>query len=326
MKHTPNSTEQGLHKSLWWQYACLGNEARTKGCDILLNTDAGTVSRFSPAVTMSRNMLPFEEGEMQRYGFGKRRLRLELLKIVQAASLRRSAGAIFLTKYASKKIQCYSGPLRNVAHIPHGIGDNFKTNIPERCKKWSQQTTVRCIYVSPIAPYKHQGNVIRAIGHLQRQGYKVTLKLLGGGDASDINQIVRQIQCSDLQFESVDLAGTAKHSDIPAQLDNSDLFIFASSCENMPNALMEGMAKGLPIACSDRGPMPEVLKDGGIYFDPEDYFSIAKSIQLLIDEPELRRSKSQRAKLIAMEYSWARCGNETWAFLAKTLSQSRSKD
>ena len=35
----------------------------------------------------------------------------------------------------------------------------------------------------------------------------------------------------------------------------------------MPNTLVEAMASGLPIACSDRGPMPEVLGDGGVLFD-----------------------------------------------------------
>ena len=50
---------------------------------------------------------------------------------------------------------------------------------------------------------------------------------------------------------------------MPEYLSKSNIFIFASSCENMPITLIEGMASGLPIACSDRGPMPEVLQDGG---------------------------------------------------------------
>ena len=38
-------------------------------------------------------------------------------------------------------------------------------------------------------------------------------------------------------------------------------FIFASTCENMPNILIEGMSSGLPILCSNYLPMPEFLKD-----------------------------------------------------------------
>ena len=54
----------------------------------------------------------------------------------------------------------------------------------------------------------------------------------------------------------------------PGVLSKANLFIFASSCENMPNTLLEGMASGLPIACSDRGPMPETLQDRGILSMP----------------------------------------------------------
>jgi glycosyltransferase involved in cell wall biosynthesis len=66
----------------------------------------------------------------------------------------------------------------------------------------------------------------------------------------------------------------------------SDIFVFASSCENMPNTLIEGMAAGLKIACSSRGPMPEVLKDAGYYFDPESPVSISKAIEQIILNPD----------------------------------------
>jgi glycosyltransferase involved in cell wall biosynthesis len=94
------------------------------------------------------------------------------------------------------------------------------------------------------------------------------------------------------------------------------VFVFASSCENMPSTLIEAMASGLPIACSDRGPMPEVLQDGGTYFDPEDPASIAAAIGELLQSPERRRSAAARARALAARYSWARCADETWSFLA----------
>jgi glycosyltransferase involved in cell wall biosynthesis len=80
------------------------------------------------------------------------------------------------------------------------------------------------------------------------------------------------------------------------------------------------MAVGLPIACSDRGPMPEVLRDGGVYFDPENAVSIAEAIEALIRDADLRTSKAARAKHLAAQYSWARCARETWSFL-KTVAR-----
>jgi len=110
---------------------------------------------------------------------------------------------------------------------------------------------------------------------------------------------------------------------LPALLSSADLFIFASSCENMPNTLVEAMAAGLPIACSDRGPMPEVLKDGGVYFDPENPDSIANAIENLLVHPEKCQQLAARARELASQYSWRRCAEETFSFIVRTALQAR---
>ena len=73
--------------------------------------------------------------------------------------------------------------------------------------------------------------------------------------------------------------GTVPHEQLNAHYAAANLCVFASSCENMPNILLEGMASGLPIACSNRGPMSEILGDAGLYFDPEVVDSIAEAIR-----------------------------------------------
>ena len=95
------------------------------------------------------------------------------------------------------------------------------------------------------------------------------------------------------------------------------LIVFASSYENMPNILLEGMAAGLPIACSSLGPMPEVLGDAGVYFHPEDPDDIARALNELIDSPDLRAQLARAAFDRAQKYSWKRCANETFDFLAE---------
>lgn len=59
---------------------------------------------------------------------------------------------------------------------------------------------------------------------------------------------------------------------------------------------------GLPIACSNRGPMPKVLAEGGVYFDPEDTDSIPVAVE-------------KRARTLSEKYPWARCALETWEFV-----------
>ena len=105
----------------------------------------------------------------------------------------------------------------------------------------------------------------------------------------------------------------------------AEVFVYASSCENLPNILIEAMAAGLPIASSSRGPMPEVLGDAGLYFDPEDPAGLALRLRELAESHELRASLAQRAFERAAGYRWDRCAEQTFAFLAEVLRESQGE-
>jgi glycosyltransferase involved in cell wall biosynthesis len=315
VKHNPPALERSLPRQLWWQRFALPAEMRRHRCDVLLSTDAGTIGVFEPSVAMSRDMLSYEPGEMSRYGLSKAWLRLILLRYIQVRSLKRARGAIFLTQYAAEIIQKFTGQLANAIVIPHGVGDDFRQTGMSRSWPGTESGEIRCLYVSNTELYKHQWMVVRAIEELRQRGHNVSLTLAGGGMGEAQRLLDREIGRADPHGRFVRVIGAVRHEEIPQLLTQADVFIFASSCENMPNTLVEGMASGLPIACSDRGPMPEVLGDGGVYFDPENAGSIAGAVESLILNPELRLSIARRAKERAANFSWARCARETWTFL-----------
>jgi glycosyltransferase involved in cell wall biosynthesis len=92
----------------------------------------------------------------------------------------------------------------------------------------------------------------------------------------------------------------------------------------MPNILLETMAAGLPVACSNCGPMPEVLGDAGVYFDPENSQEIALAIKQYLLSPELREDNARKSFELSQQYSWANCAEQTMAFLAETARAYRS--
>lgn len=323
VKHCPPALEDSLARQLWWQFRALPIELRVHGCDLLLSVDAGTVCPFRPSVVISQDMLSYEPGEMRRYGFSRMRARLIALRYVQASSIKRAAGVIFLSRHAARAIQKVTGALSRITVIPHGVGLPFRSADIRTRGLGVPSATVSCIYVSQADLYKHQWNVVRAIGQLRARAYDVSLLLVGGGEGHPQRKLEAELAKSDPAGDFVTVAGFVPHSELPALLADADLFVFASSCENMPNTLVEGMASGLPIACSDRGPMPEVLRDGGVYFDPEDSASIASAIERLLLDAELRSSVASRAEALSREYSWGRCADETWAFLRDTVEATR---
>jgi hypothetical protein len=322
VKHSPAALEKSLVRQILWQIFQLSTEVRDAGCDIMLNTDAGTMSSVSPSVTMSRDMLSYEPGEIERYGWSKARLRLILLRYVQNCSLRRADGAVFLTKHAARLIQQSCGPLQRVAFIPHGVGQNFQELTHRLPWPVNGERPIRLLYISNAAWYKHQWMVIRAVEQLRNQKINVVLTLVGGGSGPAQQKLHTQMAHSDPHGEFVTQKEFVPQADLPGYLADADIFVFASSCENMPNTLVEAMAAGLPIACSHRGPMPEVLEYAGEYFDPEVPESIANALRKLIEDSDLRQRLALRAKALAARYSWERCARETWSFVAEVHKQT----
>lgn len=320
IKHAPPILEKSLVYQFWWQFRILPKDAESLGIDILLNTDAGSVCPFHPAISMSRDMLSYEKGEINRFGFGYARLRLYILRHLQNAVLRKSDGVIFLTEYASRVIQEFCGNLTDFIIIPHGVSKKFRIGSNSGEWKKKEGEPIKCIYVSNVALYKHQWNIVRAISLLWQKGYNLSITFVGGGEGKAQILFENEVKKADPQRKNITQLEFVAHNDIPSLLKESDLFIFASSCENMPNTLVEGMAAGLPIACSDRGPMPEVLKEGGIYFNPEDHISIAKAIETIINNEFYRKEISKIAKELSLKYSWSRCADETFAYIIKTYT------
>ena len=324
IKHNPTFLEKNLFLQLFWQRFILKKELEKNKCKIVFNTTSSSIGKFMPNVTLSQDMLPFEPGEMQRYKLGLGRARLFFLKILYIRALRFSSAVIFLTNYASRMIQDVTGPIGNSVIIPHGVKNSFANIQAQRTWSDSLKGDIRCIYISSAAPYKHQWHVVRAIKLLRNQGVPVTLTLVGGGSGSAQKRLDREIELSDPTGVFVTKHSFVHLDKIPDLLSQADLFIFASSCENMPVTLIEGMASGLPIACSDRGPMPEVLGEGGVYFDPEKPSSIATAVHSLVKDSTIRINGINISKNIAKEYSWKTSSKMTFAFLVRIINSNKS--
>jgi glycosyltransferase involved in cell wall biosynthesis len=113
----------------------------------------------------------------------------------------------------------------------------------------------------------------------------------------------------------------------PVQLQEkyaqADLAIFASSCETFGIILLEEMAMGIPIICSNRSAMPEVVQDAALYCDPENHLSIATAIKEALLSDELRQAMRNCGYTIVQQYTWQQCANETFSFLKRCALTSQ---
>jgi glycosyltransferase involved in cell wall biosynthesis len=289
-------------------------------CDVLFLPGQLYLGSFRPTVAMSRNLLPFEPNERKRWGVSAAAARLALLEKLQGHTFKRADGMIFLTETASRVVQARTGKLKGrTTVIPHGISPVFlrEPRPQEPLSAFSAERPFRWIYVSAIDLYKHQEQVALAIAALKDEGLPVAVDFIGGPQS---NVAMKQLEATlarvDPRREFVQLHGLVPYAALPERFAAASGGVFASSCENMPNSLVESMAAGLPIASSDRGVMPEVLGDAGLYFDPENAASIATSLRELLHDVPLREVLARRAYDRARLLSWQRCADDTFAFIA----------
>jgi glycosyltransferase involved in cell wall biosynthesis len=309
---------RGLIYRLFWQRFKLKKLAKRAGCDVLFVPGGSDVSGFKPMVTMSQNLLPFEWRELRRFGWSLFTLKFLLLRLSQSQSFRKANGVIFLTKYALKTVIGVSGALNaKTIIIPHGINPRFfrSPRTQRLTKEFDESHPCRVLYVSIVDAYKHQWQVALAVAQLRSSGVYIVLELIGP-PARGMVKLRKTLKRIDPEGAFIKNQGAIPYEGLDKFYESADIGVFASSCENMPNILIEGMAAGLPMACSSRGPMPEVLADSGVYFNPEDPNDIARALIKLIDSPDLRTQLAQSAFVRAQQYSWKRCADETFNFLS----------
>jgi glycosyltransferase involved in cell wall biosynthesis len=306
-------------RALWQQFLLPGC-LRRSGCDVLFSPGATLPWRISlPSVVMSQTLLPFERKEAARFGFRFARLKMALLRRMQSRSMKRADGLIFLTRYARDTVLSAIGCSKDTTIIPHGVEERFfcRPRPAMPLSKFSFESPFKILYVSTVDVYKHQWQVVKAVDLLRQRGLPVEVDLIGPAYPPALRRLRKVI-------EEVDPAGLFAHykgpvtfRELHASYHHADGFVFASSCENLPNILLEAMAAGLPIACSNIGPMPEVLGEAGFYFDPEQPADIARAVQELIEQDELRLELAHKAYTLARGYSWKRCAAETFLYLAE---------
>jgi glycosyltransferase involved in cell wall biosynthesis len=312
------SLERGPIARANWQWRRATSLSK-QNCDIFFAPGGMVAKHGVPTVTMSRNLLPFDQRAVALYPpFSPARARLTALRVGQARSFARADGTIFLTEAARTWVENSTGPIGGeVRVIAHGVADQYRHRArkQEPLASYSKKRPLRLLYVSTISPYKHHAELIKACDGLRRQGIPIKLDLIGPGHRSRVSVLRRMIKAVDPFGSWINYMGAVAYDSLHHAYCAADVFVFPSSCENMPNILLEAMASGLPIASSEHPVMREVLGDGGVFFDPREPQSISSALQYLVSNHELRQHLAERAASRAAGYSWERTARETFEFL-----------
>ncbi len=87
---------------------------------------------------------------------------------------------------------------------------------------------------------------------------------------------------------------------------SGDIFLNTSTTDNMPNAILEAMACGLPVVTTDAGGIPCIVKHGvtGLVVPVGDEDKVVGALLKVAREPESAREMAARARLYVQRYGW----------------------
>ena len=111
------------------------------------------------------------------------------------------------------------------------------------------------------------------------------------------------------------LLGHVDRNDLAQVYGHSDLLVFASTCENLPNTVLEAMASGLPVVVADRRPMSDVIGQAGLTFRAEDVRDLGTVLSSVVLNDGQRLAMSRNAVKRAGKHRWTDSSRSTLDFI-----------
>jgi glycosyltransferase involved in cell wall biosynthesis len=264
--------------------------------------------------------------DMQHEFFPEFFSRLELRKRRQIypASAREAVRIIVSSGFTGDcLVERYGVAKDKIEVIPIGYGPEFQViDDPEGLqhirKKYGLDRPF-LFYPAATWPHKNHKNLLAAIKILKESyGFDGEL-ILSGIAMRSHGEIMAEVERLELSG-SVRLLGYLSAGELPWFYNLARLLVFPSLFEGFGIPLVEAMACGCPVVCSDTTSLPEVAGDAGVLFDPSKPDQIAETLwSVWVDEAkrgEMRERGLERTRL----FTWDETVRKTMAVYRKTGS------
>jgi glycosyltransferase involved in cell wall biosynthesis len=221
-------------------------------------------------------------------------------------------------------------PRSRLALIYNGLdaaryGDNSSRDVM-RASLGANASTLVLVIVANLIPYKGHRDLIEALGSANKN-MPADWRLLVVGRDDGIENALRAQSAALGIGDKISFLGLRR--DIPEILNASDVGLLCSHEEGFSNAILEGMAAGLPMIVTDVGGNAEAVCDGetGLVVPARDAKRLAEAIVHLATDPAFRKQFGMAGReRVAKYFTFARCIDGYEALYRTLLSGGKPQD
>jgi glycosyltransferase involved in cell wall biosynthesis len=205
-----------------------------------------------------------------------------------------------------------------VTVIPEAAASHFYPRSTEQLRQLRSKFTLPdeyLLFVGALEPRKNLPMVINAMQHCKSTINLVLAGWEGWGDKSWIRRM-HQAGLRDRIF----FTGYVDDETLACLYSGALALVYPSLYEGFGLPILEAMACGCPVICSDVASMPEVAGDAAIRIDPTSTGGLTAAIDLLAGNQNARQHLIARGFLRAADFTWKRTAEKTREVFQKIAS------
>jgi len=172
------------------------------------------------------------------------------------------------------------------------------------------------LYVGTLEPRKNLPHLMRALAQSRT---KLPLVCAGaeGWMSGDLAPLIRRLGLSD----RVQFLGHLGDRELALLYSGATAFFYPSLYEGFGLPVLEAMACGCPVVCSNQSSLPEVAGDAAVLLSPGDQRGWALALEGVIQDPEQRKELSRRGLERAQQFSWQSTAEQTVKLFREVISR-----
>ncbi|MCH9031968.1 MAG: glycosyltransferase family 4 protein [candidate division Zixibacteria bacterium] len=320
-----------LHRAarMIWERYSLPQIVEKSGCDLLFEPgNCSPIPVSLPRVTLIHNIAPFAKEYVSEESIFQR-IRLNALRKITEKSLSVSDGVIFLSRYCEEFFSKYINTSRTrTTVIYHGRPEDSdqEARVSDRAKLNSLEISGEYVLsVSHIYRYKKIREMVKGyLLALEKDNNTPSLIIAGHNYDEDYMSSIRKIISESNFSDKIMFVGSVDNKTLQTLYRNCSGFVFSSSLETCSVILIEALANGCAMACSDRSVIPEICEDAAIYFDPDNPGAIGDCILKLVNDSNLNRDLRMKARKRSKSFDWDIAAQKTLQFFDEVAGVTHS--